>query len=80
MDVASLCCEQPTQPYMLALVPGATGLEGDDLLSCPLIARFTAGSSCGGMAAALSNLTAFTCTSSQMRPRVLILSGLRVCS
>lgn len=69
MDVESLCCVQPTQAYMLALVPGATGLEGDGLLSfCPLIARFNAGSSCGGMAAALSNLTVFTCPSSQMRP------------
>lgn len=50
------------------------------LSSFPLIARSDAGSSCGGMAAALSRLTAFTCTSSRKRPRALILPALRVYS
>ncbi|XP_029097930.1 E3 ubiquitin-protein ligase makorin-1-like isoform X2 [Monodon monoceros] len=42
--------------------------------------RFDAGSSCGGMAGAPSSRTAFTCTSSQIRPRLLILPGPGVCS
>lgn len=77
-----LCCVKPAQTCISLENPLFLDRQRLKVMvflcPYPVIARSTVGSSCGGMAAAPSNLTASTCTNFQLRPWPLVLLGLTV--